>query len=95
MTEGVEVSHRAASGYPDVPNLATDDAKKMWEKVVSEVPKIIHLSSVSYGMLVELENLDASMPEVPGFTPSGYVVPVEKVARKWQLEEGKELIEVY
>ena len=28
LTEGVEVSHRAASGYPNVPNLETDDAKK-------------------------------------------------------------------
>ena len=96
LTEGVEVSHRAASGYPDVPNLATDDAKKMWEKVVSEVHKndssifcqLWHVGGIRKpGM--------PPMPEVPGFTPSGYVVPGKKVAHEMTLEEIKELIEVY
>ena len=96
MTEGVEVSHRAASGYPDVPNLATDDAKKMWEKVVSEVHK--NNSSI-FCQLWHVGGIRKPgmppMPEVPGFTPSGYVVPGKKVAHEMTLEEIKELIEVY
>ena len=39
LTEGVEVSHRAASGYPNCPNFKTDAAKKMWGKVVNQVHK--------------------------------------------------------
>jgi 2,4-dienoyl-CoA reductase-like NADH-dependent reductase (Old Yellow Enzyme family) len=35
------------------------------------------------------------IPEVPGFTPSGYVVPGKKVAHEMTHEEIKELIEVY
>ena len=47
---GVEVSHPAASGYPNCPNLESDEAKKMWKKSYMKFIKIIHLSSVNYGM---------------------------------------------
>ena len=58
--------------------------------------KIIHPSSVNSGMLVELENQGCPLsPEVPGFTPSGYVVPGKKVAHEMSHDEIKELIEVY
>jgi len=96
LTEGVEVSHRAASGYPNVPNLETDDAKKMWEKVVSEVHK--NNSSI-FCQLWHVGGIRKPgmppIPEVPGFTPSGYVVPGKKVAHEMSHEEIKELIEVY
>ena len=96
LTEGVEVSHRAASGYPDCPNLQSDDSKKMWEKVVKEVHKnnssifcqLWHVGGIRKPGL-------PPMPEVPGFTPSGYVVPGKKVAHEMTCEEIQELIEVY
>ena len=83
LTEGVEVSHRAASGYPNVPNLETDEAKKMWEKVVSEVHK--NKSSI-FCQLWHVGGIRKPgmppYPEVPGFTPSGYVVP----GKKWHMK---------
>ena len=33
ITEGVEVSHIAASGYPNCPNLQSDDSKKCGKKL--------------------------------------------------------------
>ena len=96
LTEGVEVSHRAASGYPNCPNLETDEAKKMWEKVVTEVHK--NNSSI-FCQLWHVGGIRKSgmppIPEVPGFTPSGYVVPGKKVAHEMSHDEIKELIEVY
>ena len=96
LTEGVEVSHRAASGYPNCPNLETDEAKKMWQKVVSEVHK--NNSSI-FCQLWHVGGIRKAgmppIPEIPGFTPSGYVVPGKKVAHEMTYEEIKELIEVY
>ena len=96
LTEGVEVSHRAASGYPNCPNLETDEAKKMWGKVVTEVHK--NNSSI-FCQLWHVGGIRKPgmppIPDVPGFTPSGYVVPGKKVAHEMTHEEIKELIEVY
>ena len=79
ITEGVEVSHHAASGYPNCPNLESDDAKRMWEKVVNEV----HENNSS--IFCQLWHVGGIRkpgmppnPEVPGFTPSGYVRPGKK-----------------
>ena len=96
LTEGVEVSHRAASGYPNVPNLESDDAKKMWEKVVSEVHK--NNSSI-FCQLWHVGGIRKPgmppIPEIPGFTPSGYVVPGKKVAHEMTLNDIKETIDAY
>ena len=96
LTEGVEVSHRAASGYPNCPNLETDEAKKMWEKIVNEVHKS---KSSIFCQLWHVGGIRKPgmppNPEVPGFTPSGYVVPGKKVAHEMSIDEINELIEVY
>ena len=96
VTEGVEVSHRAASGYPNCPNLETDEAKKMWEKIVNEVHKS---KSSIFCQLWHVGGIRKPgmppNPEVPGFTPSGYVVPGKKVAHEMSVDEINELIEVY
>ena len=96
LTEGVEVSHRAASGYPNVPNLETDAAKFMWEKVINEV----HANnSAIFCQLWHVGGIRKPgmppFPEVPGFTPSGYVVPGKKVAHEMTNNEIQELIDVY
>ena len=95
ITEGVEVSHHAASGYPNCPNLESDDAKRMWEKVVNEV----HENNSS--IFCQLWHVGGIRkpgmppnPEVPGFTPSGYVRPGKKVAHEMSHEEIQELIKV-
>ena len=96
ITEGVEVSHRAASGYLDVPNLESDESKVMWEKVVSAVHKsgspifcqLWHVGGIrKLGM--------PPSPDIPGFTPSGYVKPGKKVAYEMTVEDIEELIEIY
>ena len=96
LTEGVEVSHRAASGYANCPNLETDKAKKMWEKVVNEVHKN---NSPIFCQLWHVGGIRKPgmppIPDVPGFTPSGYVVPGKKVAHEMTYEEIQELVEVY
>ena len=96
ITEGVEVSHRAASGYLDVPNLESDASKFMWEKVVSAVHEngspifcqLWHVGGIrKLGM--------PPFPEVPGFTPSGCVKPGKKVAYEMTESDIEELIEIY
>jgi len=96
ITEGVEVSHPSASGYPDVPNLQTDKAKIMWSKVVDEVHKngssifcqLWHVGGIrKLGM--------PPIPEVPGFTPSGFVKPDKKVAHEMSAEEVQQMIEIF
>ena len=96
VTEGVEVSHRAASGYPNCPNLETDEAKKMWEKIVNEVHKSKSSIFCQLWHVGGIRKLGMPPnPEVPGFTPSGYVVPGKKVAHEMSVDEINELIEVY
>ena len=96
ITEGVEVSHRAASGYPDVPNLESDESKRMWEKVINSVHKngspifcqLWHVGGIrKLGM--------PPTPEIPGFTPSGFVKPGKKVAYEMTEDDIEELINIY
>ena len=97
ITEGVEVSHIAASGYPNCPNLQSDDSKKMWEKIINEVHKnnsfifcqLWHCGGIrKLGMPPD--------PKIPGFTPSGYVKPGgKKIAYQMTLDDIQELIQVY
>ena len=37
ITEGIEVSHKASSAYPDVPRLDSEEAREAWKKVVREL----------------------------------------------------------
>ena len=96
ITEGVEVSHRAASGYPDCPNLGSDESKKMWQKVVNAVHE---KNSSIFCQLWHVGGIRKSgmppNPEIPGFTPSGYVKPGKKVAHEMTKDEIEELIEIY
>ena len=96
ITEGVEVSHSAASAYPDVPNLESDDAKRMWEKIVKEVHKnnssifcqLWHVGGIrKLGM--------PPSPEIPGFTPSGYSKPGNKVAYEMTAADIQDLVKIY
>ena len=94
ITEGVEVSHPSSSGYPDVPGLKTQ-AHRGWKNVISQVHKyeskifcqLWHVGAIRKpGLPPE--------PEVPGFTPSGYVRPGKKVAHEMSHEEIQELINI-
>ena len=39
ITEGIEVSHKASSAYPNVPRLDSNNAKEGWRKVVEGIKK--------------------------------------------------------
>ena len=39
ITEGIEVSHKASSAYPDVPRLDSKDARDAWKRVVEAIKK--------------------------------------------------------
>ena len=62
----------------------------MWEKVVTEVHK--NNSSI-FCQLWHVGGIRKPgmppIPEVPGFTPSGYVVPGKKVAHEMSHDEIK------
>jgi 2,4-dienoyl-CoA reductase-like NADH-dependent reductase (Old Yellow Enzyme family) len=96
MTEGVEVSHPSSSGYPDCPKLDSDEAKRMWGKVVSEVHKNGSTIFCQLWHVGGIRKLGMQpLPEIPGFTPSGYVKPGKKVAYEMTLEDIQELVQVY
>jgi len=79
ITEGTCVGHKAANGYPNVPFIYGDDALAGWKKVVDAVhgeggkimPQLWHVGSVRRPG-VEPD------PEVPGYGPSGLVMPGKK-----------------
>ena len=96
ITEGIEVSHKASSAYPNVPRLDSENAREGWKKVVNGIKK--HDGSV----IAQLWHCGGFRklgmqpdPEVPGYTASGLVKPGKKVAHEMTLDDIKETIEAY
>ncbi len=96
ITEGIEVSHKASSAYPNVPRLDSADAREGWKKVIAGIKnnngaviaQLWHCGGFrKLGMQPE--------PEVPGYTASGLVAPGKKVAYEMTLEDIKETIDAY
>ncbi|MEK9650399.1 MAG: NADH:flavin oxidoreductase [Gammaproteobacteria bacterium] len=96
ITEGVEISHDSSSGYPNCPNLKSTEARKEWVKIV----KAVHDAGASiFCQLWHVGGIRklgmAPNPEIPGYTPSGYVNAHKNVAHHMSVEDIKEMIEVY
>ena len=96
ITEGIEVSHKASSAYPNVPRLDSVKARDGWKKVVqgikedngSVIAQLWHCGGFrKLGMGPD--------PEVPGHTASGLVKPGKKVAHEMTLRDIEETIEAY
>ena len=96
ITEGIEVSHKASSAYPNVPRLDTKEAREGWKRVVngikenggSVIAQLWHCGGFrKLGMQPN--------PEVPGHTASGLVKPGKKVAHEMTLEDIKQTINAY
>ena len=96
ITEGIEVSHKASSAYPNVPRLDTEKAREGWKKVVhgikensgSVIAQLWHCGGFrKLGMGPD--------PKVPGHTASGLVKPGKKVAHEMTLNDIEETIEAY
>ena len=96
ITEGIEVSHKASSAYPNVPRLDTNEAREGWKKVVdgiknnngAVIAQLWHCGGFrKLGMQPD--------PEVPGYTASGLVKPGKKVAHEMTIKDIKETIDAY
>lgn len=89
ITEGTAVGHKAAHGYPNVPNFYGKEALEGWKRVVNEVhaaggklfPQLWHVGSVRQLKQCANPGIDSSQPEckcdipVPGYAPSSIPHP--------------------
>ena len=96
ITEGIEVSHKASSAYPNVPRLDSKDAISGWIKVVDAIKKndgavIAQLWHCGGFRKIGMQ----PNPEVPGYTASGLVKPGKIVAHAMSIDDIKETIDAY
>ncbi len=100
ITEGVEIEHKASSGYPDVPHFYGEEAIAGWRRVVESVhaaggaifPQLWHVGSVrKKGM--------PPNPEVPGYAPSPEPNPINEdaseIPKEMSLKDINEVITAY
>jgi len=96
ITEGVEISHDSSSGYPNCPNLRTVEARKEWKKIVQAVHDAGSKIFCQLWHVGGIRKLGLPPnPEIPGFTPSGYINAKKQVAHAMTLDEIHEMIKIY
>lgn len=96
ITEGTCVGHKAASGYPDVPFIAGDEALAGWQKVVSAV----HAEGGK--IAAQLWHVGAFRRagvepggDLPGYSPSGMLIPGKVVGHVMTEEDIEEAISAF
>ncbi len=96
ITEGIEVSHKASSAYPDVPRLDSEEARNAWRKVVTGIKKHDGAVVAQLWHCGGFRKLGmAPEPEVPGHTASGLVRPGKKVAHEMTIQDINETIQAF
>ena len=96
ITEGIEVTHKASSAYPNVPRLDSNEAKEAWKKVVEGIKNNNGAVIAQLWHCGGFRKLGMQPnPEVPGHTASGLVKPGKKVAHEMTLNDIKETIDAY
>ena len=96
ITEGIEVSHKASSAYPNVPRLDTNEAREGWKKVVDGIKNNNGAVIAQLWHCGGFRKLGMQPnPEVPGYTASGLVKPGKKVAHEMTIKDIKETIDAY
>ena len=96
ITEGIEVSHKASSAYPNVPRLDTNEAREGWKKVVDGIKNNNGAVIAQLWHCGGFRKLGMQPnPEVPGYTASGLVKPGKKVAHEKTIKDIKETIDAY
>lgn len=96
ITEGTCVGHKAASGYPDVPFMAGEEALAGWKKVVDAVhaeggkiaPQLWHVGGI------RKPGVEPGGDE-PGHSPSGMVVPGKVTGHAMTQQDIDECIEAF
>ena len=96
ITEGVEVSHKASSAYPDVPRLDSEKARDGWKRVVGGIKEHDGAVIAQLWHCGGFRKLGmAPNPEVPGHTASGLVRPGKRVAHAMSSDDIKETIDAF
>ena len=96
ITEGIEVSHKASSAYPNVPRLDSQKARDGWKKVVSSIKEKDGSVIAQLWHCGGFRKLGMGPdPDVPGYTASGLVKPGKKVAHEMSLDDINETIDAY
>ena len=96
ITEGVEVSHKASSAYPNVPRLDSDKARDGWKKVVNGIKENNGHVVAQLWHCGGFRKLGMSPnPEVPGHTASGLIRPGNRVAHAMTSLDIEETISAY
>jgi 2,4-dienoyl-CoA reductase-like NADH-dependent reductase (Old Yellow Enzyme family) len=96
ITEGVEVSHKASSAYPNVPRLDSDKARDGWKKVVNGIKENDGHVVAQLWHCGGFRKLGMSPnPEVPGHTASGLIRPGKRVAHAMTSLDIEETISAY
>ncbi len=96
LTEGTCVGHKAASGYPNVPFFAGDQALAGWQKVVDAVheqggkiaPQLWHVGAARRPGVEPGGDL-------PGYSPSGMFMPGKVVGHEVTLDDIAEIQQAY
>ena len=96
ITEGVEVSHKASSAYPNVPRLDSDKARDGWKKVVNGIKENNGHVVAQLWHCGGFRKLGMSPnPEVPGHTASGLIRPGKRVAHAMTSIDIEETVSAY
>ena len=96
ITEGTCVGHKAASGYPNVPFIAGEDALAGWKKVVDAVhaeggkiaPQLWHVGAIRKPGVEPGGDL-------PGYGPSGMAFPGKQTGHAMTQEDIDEVIQSF
>jgi 2,4-dienoyl-CoA reductase-like NADH-dependent reductase (Old Yellow Enzyme family) len=96
ITEGTCIGHKAASGYPDVPFIAGEEALAGWKKVVDAVhaeggkiaPQLWHVGAFRKPGVEPGGDL-------LGYSPSGMLIPGKVRGHAMTEEDVQEAIEAY
>ena len=96
ITEGVEVSHKASSAYPNVPRLDSDKARDGWKKVIDGIKENNGHVVAQLWHCGGFRKLGMSPnPEVPGHTASGLIRPGKRVAHAMTTIDIEETVSAY
>ena len=98
ITEGTCVGHKAANGYPNVPYIYGDAPLAGWKNVVDAVhaeggkivPQLWHV-----GAIRQADKSAGPDPTVPGYSPSGQVLPGKKSGVAMSETDVQEAIEAF
>lgn len=96
ITEGTFIGHKAASGYPNVPAIAGEQALAGWKKVVDAVheaggkiaPQLWHVGAI------RKPGVEPG-GDTPGYGPSGLVAPGKKTGHEMTKEDINEVVAAF